>query len=395
MCTPKNPLAPVMAKVTRYFVYFCKLRIYLMLQQYFTPIEDKTIYKPYQIGYGIKKYSSVFPEIGKQNIVIFGVQGEDKGTTAIRQHLYALASSSRLENLLVDLGDIPKGATPADTNSTIQTIAEYVLTKEAIPLLIGTHLDQGEALYNAFENKEPQVELTLISSHLPLLEYELLSRICKREPNYLGNISVVGFQAPYIPPRALDMLENLNFNHFRLGHIKERLEETEIHLRNATITLFDLNAIRHIDAPGTRLVQANGLTGEEACQLARYAGHSDLLQCYALLGYKASKDREELTAALCAQLIWYFADGVLHRSNDIVGSHEDFVKYRCDFSKDDVPILFIKSKRTARWWMSIEDPRQPQNGQATMTIPCTYDDYRQAANGETPQRFLDTLKKLS
>ena len=366
-----------------------------MLQQYFTPIEDKTIYKPYQIGACIQKYAAHFPEVGNNNIVLFGIKDKHGSAAAVRKHLYQLASNTAFEKRVLDLGDIPCGKTPAETNLAIQTVTEELLGQGAIPLLIGDHLDQGEALYKAFEGTSEQIELSLISAHLPLLEYELLHRICTREPNYLRNINAIGFQAPYIAPHALNMLENLHFNHYRLGNLKTQLDETEIYLRNATLTLFDLNAIRHVDAPGTSIVQANGLTGEEACQLARYAGHSDSLRCYALLGFDASKDNRELTAALCAQLIWYFVDGVVHRVQDTLGTHEDFVKYRCDFSTDDVPILFIKSNRTARWWMSIEHPADPTNLNEKITVPCTYLDYQQAANGDTPQRYLDTLKKLS
>lgn len=366
-----------------------------MLQQYFTIVKDKTIYKPYQIGACIQKYDQDFPEIKEKTIVLFGVKDVHSSPSVVRKHLYTLAASTSLEKILIDLGDIPEGKTPADTNAAIKSITADILAKGSIPILLGSHLDQGEALYGAFGEENEPVELSLISSHLPLLEYELLHRICTSEPNYLNNINAIGFQAHYIPPRALDMLENLNFNHFRLGNIKTQIDEAEIYLRNATLTLFDLNAIRHVDAPGTSIVQANGLTGEEACQLARYAGHSDTLRCYSLLGYDASRDESELTAALCAQLIWYFADGVINRMNDTLGAHTDFVKYRCDFSKDDVPILFIKSKRTARWWMSVEHPADTENTGETVTVPCTYYDYQQAANGETPQRYLNTLKKLS
>ncbi len=366
-----------------------------MLQQYFTPIEDKTIYKPYQIGACIQKYATHFPEIENKSIALFSIQDKHGSADLIRKHLYQLAANTSFEKTVLDLGNIPSEKTPAETNLAIQTVTEQLLDRGALPLLIGDHLDQGEALYKAFEGRSEHVQLSLISSHLPLLEYELLHRICTSEPNYLDTINAIGFQAPYIAPNALQMLENLNFNHYRLGNLKTQLDETEIYLRNATLTLFDLNAIRHVDAPGTRVVQANGLTGEEACQLARYAGHSDSLRCYALLGSDASNDTSELTAALCAQLIWYFVDGVTHRVQDTLGTHEDFVKYRCDFSTDEVPILFIKSKRTARWWMSIEHPADPTNTQKKITVPCTYLDYQQAANGDTPQRYLNTLKKLS
>lgn len=366
-----------------------------MLQQYFNPIQDKCTYKPYQIGASIVSYTLHFPEICEGSIVLFGISDEHSAADTVRRHLYTLVSSVSLDTILIDLGNIPEGATPADTHAAIQSVTEIIVEKGGIPLLLGTHIDQGESMYKALAPQNCQVELALISAHLPVLEYQLLHRICTSEPNYLKNINVLGFQAHYTPPRALEMLENLTFNHLRLGVIKTTIDEAEVLLRDAHLALFDLNAIKYSDAPGTCTVQANGLSGEEACQLARYAGVSDHLQCFALLGYDASSDVNELTAALCAQLIWYFADGVIHRTTDYIDAHTDFVKYRCDFQKDGVPIHFLKSKRTARWWMCIAHPSHPENQIKALMVPCTYRDYLAAANGETPRRYLDNIKRLA
>ncbi|MBT6236144.1 MAG: hypothetical protein HOI49_08690 [Bacteroidetes bacterium] len=370
------------------------LRIYLMLQEYFTPIKDNTEYKPYHIGSSIARYASLFPDLATKRIALFAIRGEVNNQHAVRTHLYNLASNAALENILVDLGDIPAGETPADTNSAIYTVALELMSKGIIPVLLTHSVDSGQALYQAFESANKQIELAWISAHLPLLEYELLHRIIAHEPNYLQNLSAIGFQSHHIPPKAMMLLENLNFDHYRLGEVNNQIDDAELYLRNASLTLFDLNAVKHTDAPATQQVQANGLTAEQACQLARYAGASDTLQSFALLGYHSDKDHTELTAALCAQIIWYLADGVLSRKQDTPQLHTEFTKYRCDFSNEDVPILFIKSKRTGRWWMQIEHPAYPENIDKRITVPCTYHDYLEAANGDTPQRYLNALKKL-
>jgi hypothetical protein len=75
-------------------------------------------------------------------------------------------------------------------------------------------------------------------------------------------------------------------------------------------------------------------------------------------------------------------------------SHQDFIKYRCDFNYNNTPIVFIKSKRTSRWWMKIEHPAEPNNINLTLTVPCSYEDYQIAADGETPERYLDALQSL-
>jgi hypothetical protein len=44
--------------------------------------------------------------------------------------------------------------------------------------------------------------------------------------------------------------------------------------------------------------------------------------------------------------------------------------------------------------MKIEHPAEPENSDLAITIPCSYDDYMVAANGETPERYLNALKLL-
>jgi hypothetical protein len=180
----------------------------------------------------------------------------------------------------------------------------------------------------------------------------------------------------------------------RLGLLKTQLEDAELYLRNSALTLFDINAIKHYEAPGKKTTQPNGLTSEESCQIARYAGMSDSAMSFGLFGYDSQYDERGLTAALCAQIIWYYLDGFHHRMNDLPGVHSDFVKYRCDFSDEQVPILFLKSKKSSRWWMQIEHPADPQDSNKQLSLPCSYMDYQMAANGETPQRYLNALKKL-
>jgi hypothetical protein len=44
--------------------------------------------------------------------------------------------------------------------------------------------------------------------------------------------------------------------------------------------------------------------------------------------------------------------------------------------------------------MKIEHPAEPNNANLTLTIPCSYEDYQIAADGETPERYLNALQSL-
>jgi hypothetical protein len=194
----------------------------------------------------------------------------------------------------------------------------------------------------------------------------------------------IAFQAPYIASKAIDTLENLNFGHFRLGAIKNNIEDAELYLRNSAITLFDMNALKHADAPGQEMAQPNGLTAEEACQLARYSGISDVSDFFALFGLCPHTDTKSVTAKLAAQILWYYMDGVIHRTNDTPDRHDEFWKYRCDLKDNQPNVLFLKSKRTNRWWMQLGEHY----------MPCSYADYTAAANGELSERYLNAIKKI-
>jgi hypothetical protein len=366
-----------------------------MLEEYFTPISLSQEYAPYQIGRTIQKYDTTFPELTSGKTALLTVVEELGQYNAVRAALYSLVTHTGLTDKLIDLGDMLTGDKPADTNAGIQHISKTLRTQGISVIVLGADANQGEAMYRSFEGDEKQVEATLISSHLPLLEYELLNRICSIDPSYLGQLNALGFQAHYVPPKAMNMLDNLNFGHQRLGQLKSKIEDSELYLRNSDLVLFNLNAIKNTEAPAQKALQPNGLNSDDACHLARYSGMSDANIAFGFFGYFDSKNDSSLTSELIAQMIWYYIDGILCRVGDTPTSHSDFVKYRCDFSvHEDTPLLFLKSKRTARWWMQVEHPGYPENEKMHLIIPCSYEDYIEAANGEVPARYYHALKRV-
>ena len=145
-----------------------------------------------------------------------------------------------------------------------------------------------------------------------------------------------------------------------------------------------MSAIRFGDALANVEGSPNGFTGEEACTLTRYAGMSEQLKSFGIYGYDTRKDHKQMTAKLIAQMIWYFVDGYLIRKNEAqLTDHEEFVKFHVSFTSNDT--VFLKSKRTNRWWMEL-----PNN----MFVPCSYNDYLLASNNEIPERWLREQERL-
>ena len=365
-----------------------------MLEEYLERIIPADDYQSYELGYGLEMYSDQLPSLTNKTVALLGIEPKDQNRNTsgkIRKQLYKLTSIPQLSVGLVDLGNIKEGATPADTHLAIKEVSEALLKKGIVTVLLGSHLDQGEALYEALEVDHSNIEISLVSSHIPVMEFQLLNRICSKESNNLLNINAIGFQSHFIAPKALDIFENLNFGYLRLGRLKASLEDSELYLRNSALTLFDIGAIKYSDAPGNKRASPCGLEGEEACQIARYAGLSDDLKSFGLFGYDQEHDHRGMTSQLCAQIIWYFLDGFVNRINDKPSSHDEFVKYRCDITENQPPIIFLKSKKTSRWWMQIA---KVKNSDEAITVPCSYSDYQQAVDQEIPDRYLRAIKQL-
>src|SRR5690606_3125417 len=85
-------------------------------------------------------------------------------------------------------------------------------------------------------------------------------------PNYIRHYSHIGFQSYYVHPQMLETLDKLRFDFFRLGRVREHMEDVEPVLRASDMFSFDINAVRYSDAPANSGDSPNGFTGDEACQ---------------------------------------------------------------------------------------------------------------------------------
>jgi hypothetical protein len=141
--------------------------------------------------------------------------------------------------------------------------------------------------------------------------------------------------------------------------------------------------IKHTDAPASSL-SPNGFSGEEACALSRYAGMSAQLSTYGIYGYLPEKDRDDLTAKQISQMLWYFMDGRSVRNKEAqLAERESFLEFHIAFT--DIDTIFLKSKKTGRWWMQLPDKN---------FVPCAYTDYLLASNNEIPERWLRSQERL-
>ncbi|MDP4291328.1 MAG: formimidoylglutamase [Bacteroidota bacterium] len=354
---------------------------------------------------------SGFPDLDGVQIAFIGVK-EDRGAINnagccdapddIRKFLYQLHAGP-WNCRIADLGNIKKGHDIRDTYFALTSSMEELLRKNILPVIIGGSHDLSYAMYKAYEALSQIVNITAIDNSFDLGEEETeinarsyLSKIILTRPNFLFNYTNIGYQTYFVDQSAISLMRKLFFDTVRLGIAQSSLEDVEPLIRNADMVMLDISAIRMSDAPGNMNATPNGFYGEEACQMARYAGFSDKLTSVGFFEANPVYDNCGQTAHLTAQMIWYFVDGFASRINEFPGKVvDDFFKYHVSVNDHEQPIIFYKSKKSERWWMEVNCPENVREKyERHYIVPCSFADYQTACSDEVPDRWWQAYQKM-
>jgi len=392
----------------------------MSLSVFFSPISaqdfmPETGFFSSQIGASLRVYDETFPDLEdeKPDLALFGVlddrmaignRGCSDAADTIRRYLYPLYQGEyKLQ--LADLGNIKAGETVTDTYAAVKTVCEELIRSGIIPIIIGGGQDITYAQYLGYEKLEQKVEVALVDSRFdldqdntenaPLNSQTYLNHIILHEPDYLFNLNNLGYQTYFVSKESVAMYDKLYFTALRLGLIAGQVSQVEPIVRAADMLSFDINAIRFSDAPGNAHATPNGLFGDEACQLCRYAGMSDKLTSVGFYEYNPDLDNRGQTAILVAQMIWYFIDGFYNRKHDApLIPKSAYITYRTTVHNDAYELVFIKSKKSDRWWMQVPYSGSQSVNERYHLMPCRYEDYQTAVAGEMPDLWWKTHQKL-
>jgi len=333
----------------------------------------------------------------KAKIVLIGT-GNPLAANQIRSYLFGL-SALMPKGLVADLGNFREGKTPADTRAGLADVITELGKAGKIVVLLGTGMHLMPVVGKAYNRLEVPFNLTVVDSRIDLMSPEnsdkslYLNEMVTDPEGRLFDFCHLGHQAYLNDPLATDRLSELLFDHFRLGILRDDLREAEPVMRNSDIAFFSLSSVRQPEAPGTTFPSANGFTGEEACQLARYAGLSDRLTLLALTDYEPARDTSGQTAGLAAQLIWFFLQGVSQRKAEYPFTDiKDYQKYTVNLAQSGHELVFFKSPLSNRWWMQV--PYPDPKYQRSVIIACSLRDYQTACDGDIPDRWLNTYRRL-
>lgn len=370
--------------------------MYDTLSDFLLPIDKHRIsndegYREGQIGHAILVHEEEgLPDIDDTDIVFIGCN-EQRGAGLLHESVAADAVRSQFYKLyywhtdvqLADLGNIRSGKTVADTYAALKMVLHELTEQGKLVVVLGGSHDLTLAQYAAFADNKQLIDavgvdaVVDIHTESPVKSESFLMDLLTAEPNWMNHYSHLAFQSYFVHPRMLEAMDKLRFDCLRVGHIKERIEETEPLLRQAHLLSFDISAIAAAYAPANSLTP-NGLNGEEACLLLQFAGMSTHMRSVGIYGFRAEQDRDDITATQISQMLWYLIDG---RSRGLREAHieerESFNEYHTSFSEVDT--VFLQSKKTGRWWMQLPDQK---------FVPCTGRDYQTAAANEYPERWL-------
>jgi formiminoglutamase len=374
---------------------------YLNISDFLSPIDLHTIsndegYKEGQIGkniltHTIKDDKEEFPDLDDAHIVIVGcgeqrgsglIHGYNEGPNLVRRQFYSLYYWHN-DVKIADIGNIKEGSLYTDSYAALKTVIHELINDGKTVIILGGSHDLTLPQYGAYIENGKAIEASCIDALIdlnidsPFRHENFLMEMLTSEPNYIRHYNHIAFQSFYVHPRMLETMDKLRFDCYRVGSVKETIEEMEPVIRNSSFVSFDISAIAHAYAP-SNTVSPNGLNGEEACVLMRFAGMSPNVNSIGIYGFDAGHDRDELTAKQIAHMIWYIMDGRSRGRREVeLNQRDSFNEYHIAFA--EVETTFLQSKKTGRWWMQLPNKN---------FIACSYKDYLLASSNEIPERWL-------
>jgi formiminoglutamase len=314
-----------------------------------------------------------------------------EGCDAIRRHLYALTTFSPDINI-VDLGNIMIGNAVKDTYAAIKIVAEELSELNIHLLLLGGSQELTLPILEGFGKQD---------SNIVIVDDRIDNCTDKKSPadesyiNHLpigSSVSVIAGQSYFICQQDHDIVaEGYNGEIITLGDIRSDIREIEPIIRKSDLISFDFGSIKSCEGFGQYRISPNGLTGEEACQIAWYSGMSTKPVWFGLFGYSPSFDPTTSGAMTAAQICWYFINGIAKRiDEEPVDEATNFEHYPISVDGLDDPISFLRHPVSQRWWMEAPDEDCTI---FPVRIPCSKNDYRKACKNEIPERWWKYFDK--
>ncbi len=333
-------------------------------------------------------------------VALLGVPDDENNKTfevanQVRYQIYQLAPLSN--NLsIIDLGNIKCGNNFADACVAISEVFQEIKRNNVILVLIGgtSKFNYGGIL--AYQKNDLPLNMVSIDSRISsesINESYTSGNHSKENDDSFSmfNYINIGYQSCYVSQAVLDFVDDSYFEAYRLGFLRTNMKEIEPVLRDSNLVTFSLNSIKHSDAPGALNSSPNGLSGDEACQLSFFTGHSNRITSLGVFDISIANDIHQTTSKLAAQVIWYFLEGLANRifeEPDL--KPQNFTKYLIHNNDSNQDLAFYQSNFTNRWWMEIFLHKHNHR----IVLSCSENDYELACKQEIPDRWWRTFQRI-
>lgn len=369
-----------------------------MLDNWLSPLKKAELitkdFPPECLGASILRHT---PQAGMPNlkdiqIGLIGLQAQV--ADPIRQQFYAFQNHfPKLR--IADLGNLRKPG----LDFSIGALAE-IQSAGILPVILGDDLSFAQALYRALRMNYASINMAIVDERVPLDPDHLdhpdyyMNPIALSGDTRIFQLGLIGYQRHFLPARIQQFIQDQHYDILRLGAAVQQLSETEPIIRNADLFGLNMAALRSDQMPGVALPSPSGFSVEEACQMSYYAGISDKLKGFYLLGYALEQDQRKQSAFAMAEMLWYFVDGFYQRKDDYPASSEGLTEYIVELKRYDYQLTFWKSKFSGRWWIQVP-VRVRQRDMRHRLIPCSYEDYKLAIKDELPDRLINAFKRFA
>lgn len=304
---------------------------------------------------------------------------------------------------IIDMGNVIVGETIEDTYEIVSEITADLISQKVIPIILGGGNDLVFANYRAYEKLDQMVNAVAVDScfdlgdeNQPIRSDAYVNKMVLQQPNYLLNYANIGYQTYMNSPESLKLMDELFFETYRVGFMRQDIIEVEPIVRNADMVSIDISAVRRPDAPGCPHSSSNGFYGEEICQVAKYAGVSDKLSSFGIYEYDPTLDYGNQTSQLIAHIMWYFVEGFLNRCDDAqFKNKQDYRQYSIQVSGALDELVFYCSKKTGRWWVVVPLIHKEKDRVQQYFLPCSKRDYELACEDVISQRWWKAYHKIN
>ena len=332
-----------------------------MLSSYFEA--DQTVFPTQNFYNNILSVDHNEDIFNKKGMVI--ISSYDAISTSICRQMTTYYN--HFKNLQIDYAGILKNQDP----KAIDLIINELNSKSIIPVFVGISAEIAGQISASLQSGMVQ-----IANKINNLTH----------PTAYIRSNFLGYQRHLCGLDDIHEIEQHLYDSMSLGKIRTYPHLTEPVLRDVSIIHLDLSSIRLADCPGCADGLPTGLNAEELCQLMKYSGMSSQLKSFFINTDNLTDDSKQIHH-LIAESIWYFAEGLNHRTKDhpfLSSDSSEFIVYSESLEED---LIFLKNNQTQKWWIKKPDSNPPRY------MAVSYEEYQSSIGEEIAERIMKFINE--